>query len=659
MKLDKADAGGSEKARMAEKLLESEARLQFFSAATSEGIIIHEGGRIVDVNQRGLEIYGYQLEEMIGMDVAETWAPEDRDKIQAHILAKTETLYEAAGVRKDGSRIHCEVIARNLKWNGKHVRIALIRDMTDRKKRETELRRAEKERSLLISAVEQSAEVIIITDTKGIIEYVNSAFSKITGYWKNEALGRDIRFLRSDRQERGFHRRIWQMLAEGNAWKGRLICQKKDGGYFTSETSISPIFDPDGVIVNYIGGMHDVSAMVKLEEQYQQSQKMETIGTLAGGIAHDFNNILYAAMGFTELAYNDVPKGSRAAVCLESIMASHKRASDLINQILTFSRQNKQDRKPIRIQPALKEAVKLIRKIIPTNIEIRQKINADCGPILADAIQIHQIVMNLCTNAFHAMQEKGGVMTIRLDSIRVGPERSHLGVSLEPGYYIVLEVADTGVGMDAAVLKRIFEPFFTTKEVGKGTGLGLATVHGIVKEYDGVIHVTSEPGRGSSFFVFFPACPQEEVVNLKAEDLADLKGTERILFVDDDEMIVRFAERSLKSKGYDIHSRSNGMEALEAFRADPHRYDVVVTDMNMPRMTGTELAEKILQIRPEMPIILCTGFSEAISKEKMQAMGIVELLYKPVITKKLLKAIRTAMDKEQQKELNHEANSGD
>ncbi len=457
-------------------------------------------------------------------------------------------------------------------------------------------------------------------------------------------------------------------------------CLKSDmealhSGYVSAEERIADrnfhvvkhkVLDAKNNIQGIAAVIRDITDQKKIEsekrelnERLQQAQRLESIGTLAGGIAHDFNNILYAAIGFTELAYDEVPKGSEAAQCLQNVMVSHKRGVDLINQILTFSRQYKQDPRPIRLQPVIKEALNLIRKIIPTNIEIRQNINEECGLIMADVTQILQVVMNLCTNAYHAMQVKGGVITIRLENAKVGMNQNDTGIALAPGDYIQLEVSDTGKGMEPAVLNRIFEPFFTTKDVGKGTGLGLAMVHGIVKEYGGVIHVESRPDQGTAFHLFFPVCSLEEKEEISKDEAQDRKGAERILFVDDDEMIVRFVEKSLGSRGYHIQAHADGVKALEAFRADPLHYDLVVTDMNMPSMTGLELAEKILEIRPAMPVILCTGFSEAISREKVRAKGIAELLHKPLITKDLLSAIRNLMDGAPQKETKDETNSGD
>ena len=381
-----------------------------------------------------------------------------------------------------------------------------------------------------------------------------------------------------------------------------------------------------------------------LKKRLDQAQRIESLGTLAGGIAHDFNNILYAAIGFTELALADVRPKSRAATCLGHIMTAHKRATDLINQILTFSRKSKKELQPVFIQSILKESLKLMETVIPANIEIKQKINMDCGPVLSDPTRIHQVIMNLCTNAYQAMQKKGGRLTVKLQSIFATEGNTPPGLSLKKMIYIVLEVSDTGVGIDDETKERMFDPFFTTKEVGSGSGMGLSTVHGIVKDYGGAIHVETKPGCGASFYIYLPECEPDEASVEASREVADLKGNETILFVDDEMQIKLFVEKALSKNGYTVYISASSTEALETFRLAPGHFDVVVTDYNMPGLNGIDLARKILKIRPDMPVLLCSGYSnEFIEKEALE-IGIKNILEKPVITNDLLKAIRNVIN---------------
>ena len=388
-----------------------------------------------------------------------------------------------------------------------------------------------------------------------------------------------------------------------------------------------------------------------LREQVHQAQKMEAIGTLAGGIAHDFNNILMAISGFAELANLDVAEGSKAKYNLQQSMKATHRAKDLVQQILSFTRQGKQERKPLNIQPIVKEALKFLRASLPTTIEIRQDMEENLGTIEADPTEVYQVLMNLCTNAAHAMEEKGGVLEVSLSQVDIPGEAPAASRGIEPGPYLRLRVSDTGHGMPPEILKKIFDPYFTTKEVGKGTGLGLAVVHGIVKSYGGEISISSEVGKGSTFDIYFPRIqalgrPSEAE---KAEPLP-FGGHERVLFVDDEKTIAEIGESMLKYLGYAVEVRTSSIDALELFRAQADRFDLVITDMTMPNMTGDKLAQELLRIRPGIPIILCTGFSEYLTEEKAKALGIQELVMKPLAMKDLAAVIRRALDRKKKKQ---------
>jgi signal transduction histidine kinase len=382
--------------------------------------------------------------------------------------------------------------------------------------------------------------------------------------------------------------------------------------------------------------------MRALEERLRHSQKMEAIGTLAGGIAHDFNNILSGLLGYAELARLETSLGSRINRNLEELLRVGARAKDLVKQILAFSRRTFQEKKPIHVEPLVQEAVKLLRSSLPTTIEIRLDIKEDSGIIDADPTQIHQVLLNLCTNSYHAMEETGGLLTIGLSPIHLDAYAAGQHPDLQQGPYVRLTVSDTGVGMAPEILERVFDPYFTTKEAGKGTGLGLAVVHGIVHSHGGAIKVYSEPGKGTTFHVYFPRVETSfEGTSLGlTEEPVPLGRGEHILLIDDEPALVEIGKQMLEHLGYQVTVRTSSVEALGLFSSQPSRFDLVITDMTMAHMTGEKLAEEMLRIRPNLPIILCTGFSEHISEAKAKALGIREFLMKPLTLKDLARAVR-------------------
>jgi len=379
----------------------------------------------------------------------------------------------------------------------------------------------------------------------------------------------------------------------------------------------------------------------RAEAELRQAQKMRAIGTLAGGIAHDFNNILTAIIGYTQLAKEGMDADASGRSYLDEVFNAGMRARDLVQQILTFSRQSEQEKKPIEIHLIVKEALRLLRASLPANIEIVQNIPAHCGTVLADPTQIHQVVMNLCTNAYHAMQEKGGTLTISLAETAA----HEISPPLPPGDYLQLVVSDTGCGMDTATLERIYEPYFTTKEAGKGTGLGLAVTHGIVESHGGQIRVVSTTGLGSTFSVYLPRHKNLPADSPLTAEIAEIRGgSERILVVDDEKEIVQLHELYLSKLGYRVSSMSDSTAAYEHFRTNPEGVDLVITDMAMPSLTGLDLARRMLAERPDLPIILCTGYSEVINAESAIQAGIRAFLLKPFQEKELLSLVRKVLD---------------
>ncbi|MBU0729387.1 MAG: DUF3365 domain-containing protein [Proteobacteria bacterium] len=400
---------------------------------------------------------------------------------------------------------------------------------------------------------------------------------------------------------------------------------------------------PSGEVVSIY---RDMTRAKLAEENLQQAQKMEAIGTLAGGVAHDFNNILTAIIGYAELSLISTPQESNIHGHLEKIVKSGKRATDLVKQILTFSRQTDQERRVLLLQPAIKEALKLLRGTLPTTIEIHQEIETDCDPVLADVTQIHQVIMNLCTNAYHAMREKGGVLSVKLKEVKFDENHPSKHPELGPGKYAQISVRDTGHGMDKETLLRIFDPYFTTKKHGEGTGLGLATVHGIIKNHEGVIDVVSAPDKGTTFTLYFPIVEDknryEHIITSKPS-LSKIAG--RILLVDDEESISQLGEKILRLIGCNVSAFTDSLEAFEAFKAEPDNFDIIMTDQTMPGLTGIELSRKILEMRPDIPIILCTGFSEIVNEQQAKEQGVAEFIMKPLTIHSITEAVRRAQQK--------------
>jgi PAS domain S-box-containing protein len=547
--------------------------------------------------------------------------------------------YEITLKKKDGQDLHTHFNATTIRDESGEVQsaFAFVTDITQRKQ-------AEEERNRLAVAIEQASESVFITDKDGMIQYVNPAFERLTGYRRKDVIGQNPDMLKSGKHDDLFYKKMKETLSRGNAWHGHIVNKKKDGSFYEADATISPVFDKSGKITNFVSIKRDVTHEIELEKRLIQAQKMEAIGTLAGGIAHDFNNVLYSIIGYAELTMDDLPEDSLAQNNLKELLIASNRAKDMVQQILTFSRQAETEKKPIKVQSVVKEAIKFLKTSIPTTIEICQNIDADCGPVLADPTQIHQVVMNLATNAYYAMRSKGGLLNISVTTEEISIDDSVSYLDFNPGTYIKLTVSDTGHGMNKEIIEKIFDPYFTTKLPGQGTGMGLSTVHGIVKSHGGAIKVYSESGKGTVFYVYFPMIetkPAEPKI-VSAENIQ--KGSERILLVDDQEQIVFMVKQILERLGYDVVARTSSVDALEAFRAGSDRFDLVITDMTMPNMTGVELATKLLEIRPDIPIILCTGFSELTDTNKAKALGIREFLMKPIVKDQIARAIRKVLD---------------
>lgn len=524
------------------------------------------------------------------------------------------------------------------------IEIALYKSRVEKQLRESR----EKYRSL----VDNLQQRVFHKNRHLVYVACNHNFANDVGLTPEEVVGKDDYDLYPQALAKDFRQKDLQVLESGEA----LTCEEiglQQGREILVHTIKTPIKDEAGNVTGLLGILWDITQQKKaekerrqLEQQLRQAQKLESIGILAGGIAHDFNNILGTMMGYTELLMTEIPPQKKEYDYLEQVYQAGERATDLVQRMLTFSRaQEQQHLTPVDLSAIIEETVKMLRAMIPTSIEIQYQLQPECRPVMADSTQMHQVLVNLCINAFHAMRDRGGTLTVMLEEINANA-LPHPMLDTASDTFVKLSVRDIGRGMTSDVQEHIFDPFFTTKEPGEGVGLGLSVVHGIISSLDGSIHVVSQPGQGSTFEVYLPGADEAVPLSSSPEpsDSQTLeRGLGRILLVEDEAALGRLYDIGLTRLGYQVTLCSDGQEALDAFRTHPDQFDLVFTDQTMPHVTGVQLSHKLLTIRPDIPIILTTGHSDAISEDAAKALGIRAYLKKPVKVRILLQTIRNIL----------------
>ena len=552
-------------------------------------------------------------------------------QLQVEGREKVQVEYQVAA---HGSERHYEGSAFPLA--GRQVLI-FVRDITKR-------RQAEGERDRLVTAVEQAAETITITDTRGTILYVNPAFTRITGYSREEAIGQNPRLLKSGKHEEGAYREMWQALVQGRVWHTRFTNRRKDGSSYELESTISPIRGPRNQIVNYVMVGRDVTREVELEDQLRQAQKMEAVGRLAGGIAHDFNNLLTAILGNAELALARMPPDDPVRTDIEEIKTASGRAAALTSQLLAFGRRQVLHPRIMDINHVVREQARLLRRLLGEQVEMDLQLETAPWLVRADPTQLEQVIMNLAINARDAM-ERGGRLTISTSNLAVDRDRPPPH-HLPAGRYVRLQVTDTGIGMDERIRAHLFEPFFTTKPRGKGTGLGLATVYGVVKQSEGHIAVESMPGAGSTFSIFLPAVAgqAEPWPGTAARPPETESGTETVLLVEDEEQVRRVARVVLERQGYQVLETDRPSQALEIARRHLGGIGLLLTDVSMPEMNGDELAARMQSVRPGLRVLFMSGHPDSSRGLRHMVAGGRLFLKKPFTQEELTRKVREVLD---------------
>jgi PAS domain S-box-containing protein len=620
-----------------ESLRATENRFQSLVEHSLVGIYLLQNTQFTYVNPKFARIFGYQQNDIIDAKTFLDLVPEEdkqnfSDNFLQPLTERTRNLhYFFQGRRKDSVIIEIEAHGTRTELNGNPAIIGTILDITERKHSEDELRK-------LWRALEQSPVSVIITDIKGNIEYVNPKFSLITGYELEEILGKNPRFLKSGSTNPEIYKELWNTIISGGEWHGEFQNRKKNGDLFYESVSISPIRNSEGQITHYVGVKEDITERKKAVEHLRQVQKMEAIGQLAGGIAHDFNNLLTIINGYSTILIRSIEAESPHHREAMQILKAGERAADLTRQLLSFSRKQILEPKVININLLIKSVENMLSRLIGEHLHLITNINRTVGLIKIDPGQIEQIIINLVVNARDA-SETGGRITIETDNCTIDEAVSSLTPDLIPGKYVILSVSDEGIGMTDDVKRRIFEPFFTTKELGRGTGLGLATVYGIVKQNGGYLEVNSQPDKGTTFKIFIPQAYQETELDVTCTNNKLPHGNQTILVVEDEPGVLELVVSTLSSNGYNILKTTDPLEAISIFEENKANIDLLLTDVVMPFMSGPKLAETLSELKPGLKVILMSGHTDdRISLEKILAKG-VPFIPKPFANGALLSKV--------------------
>ncbi len=602
-------------------------------------------GAIVDANPAACAFYGYDHDGICRMrigDINVLPEAELRRELDAARIAKRHHFCFTHRLA-DGSLREVEVYSSPIIRQGRKLLYSIIHDISDKARLDRALAESEKR---LQAFLDHASIAIYLKDREHRYLQVNRKFEELTHIPRDSFIGGDDYDFFPRELAEIFQAQDNKVIARGRPLEFEETITLPDGEY-TFITAKFPLLDAAGEVYAVGGICTDISHIRRMEGELFQAHKMEAIGTLAGGIAHDFNNMLAAILGYAELAKLDLPVDSQAAEYLDQVLTAGNRARDLVRQILTFSRKGQDTMRPLNPAPVIKEAVKMLNSSLPSTVTIEAEFDSECGVILANPVNVHQVLLNLCANSLHAMEKEKGTLAIRLTQVEISPGEISPGDDVSPGTFVELMVSDTGEGMAPAVIKRIFEPYFTTKGVGKGSGMGLALVMGIVKSSNGFITVKSVPGQGSTFRVLWPVLEEDAQGSDPEEDEHDLpRGDERILAVDDDENIVAMYADTLGRLGYQVTAHADSGKALTAFEDDPAAFDLIITDQTMPGLTGVELAAGGFRLRPEMPVVLCTGYSSIIPREEVaREAGIRRFLMKPVSRGRLARTVREVLDK--------------
>lgn len=582
---------------------------------------VRDGGSILYANPAGAR-------------VLDAWGSESRGQVPSELRREVGTALASGRT----SQVETEVAGRSFSWTVAPIVCEACCNIYGLDV--TEGKQAERERRLLATAMEQTAEAVFILAPDFTLRYVNPAFENLTGYRRDEVLMRHICMLDGGASEKDI-RLLKEAVHKGRAWSGRMPMSRKDGRPLIVETMITPLRDEAGRLVETVNIWRDVTREELLEKQLRHAHKMEALGSLAGGIAHDFNNILASIAGFAEMAQIKAQDSAFVRHNLGQILAACVRARDMVRHILTFCRRSEQNRQPISLRKVVVEAAKMLRASLPSTIAIRQEFGRGSDKVLADPVQVHQVVMNLGTNAGYAMRLSGGELALCVSSVSLGAAEAE-DHGLAPGAYVRLAVQDTGEGVSAEIMERIFDPFFTTKPTGEGTGLGLSVTHGIVESHGGAVTVSSKPGQGACFVVFLPAHKGDAETREASGEMPG--GSENILLVDDDPGVLQAMSQMLEALGYAV-TACGGKDALRRILGTPWAYDCLITDQAMPGITGQDLATRAKQVRPDLPVVLCTGYADPPDGKDGQDTALDGFLMKPVFIHDLAWKVREILDK--------------